>query len=193
MKIFGGKYLTTDELNKLGVASCGENVIIHETVQLIGLENIRIGSNVRIDAFSILSAASGLLKIGSHIHIGAYCYLSANASITLDDFSGLSQGVYIYSVSDDYSGASLTNPTIPKRLLKTKSAPVHLGCHVIVGAKTVVLPGASIGEGSAVGAMSLVNKPLPEWGIYAGVPAHRLRDRSKALLDDERRLHADGL
>jgi len=53
-----------------------------------------------------------------------------------------------------------------------------------------VLPGCDIGEGTTVGALSLVKASLAEWGIYAGVPARRLRDRSRDLLALERELLA---
>jgi galactoside O-acetyltransferase len=62
---------------------------------------------------------------------------------------------------------------------------VTLERHVIVGANAVILPGVTIGEGSAVGALSLVNTSLPPWGIYAGTPARKINDRSRRLLDLE--------
>ena len=45
------------------------------------------------------------------MHIGSCSYLSATEGIELKSFSGIGQGVKLYSVSDDYSGNSLTNPT----------------------------------------------------------------------------------
>jgi acetyltransferase-like isoleucine patch superfamily enzyme len=41
----------------------------------------------------------------------------------------------------------------------------------------------------AVGALSLVTKDLPAWGIYFGAPCKRLRERSRRLLELEQRLH----
>jgi galactoside O-acetyltransferase len=68
-----------------------------------------------------------------------------------------------------------------------KQAPVHLGRHVIVGAGSVVLPGANIAEACAIGALSLVSQPTAPWGIYGGVPARRLKERSRDLLAQEER------
>jgi galactoside O-acetyltransferase len=42
-----------------------------------------------------------------------------------------------------------------------------------------------IGEGVAIGALSLVRGGLEAWGIYAGVPASRMRERSRGLLQQE--------
>jgi galactoside O-acetyltransferase len=49
----------------------------------------------------------------------------------------------------------------------------------------VILPGVTIGEGASVGALTLVNRSLDPFTIYAGIPARRLRDRSKAFLELE--------
>ena len=54
-----------------------------------------------------------------------------------------------------------------------------------MGSGSVILPGVSLGEGVALGAMSLVNKSLEAWGIYAGQPAVWLKNRDKGLLAHE--------
>ena len=87
------------------------------------------------------SSLSGPIKIGSHVHIAAYTALYGGGGITLCDFCNLSSRVSIYSVSDDYSGETMTNPTIPEEFKIVDRAPVVLGRHVIVGSGTVVLPG----------------------------------------------------
>lgn len=46
---------------------------------------------------------------------------------------------------------------------------VIIGKHVLIGTDTTVLPGVEIGEGSAIGSMSLINKSLDQWEFYAGV------------------------
>jgi len=51
-----------------------------------------------------------------------------------------------------------------------------------IGANCVILPDITVGEGAAVGAMSLVNKNLDEWGIYAGIPAKKIKERERELL-----------
>ena len=54
---------------------------------------------------------------------------------------------------------------------------------VNIGANSVVLPGVTIREGSAVGALSLINKNLNKWEIYLGVPVKKIGDRSKKIID----------
>ena len=181
---FNPGYYSSSELQGMGFKYVGQDVQIAKNCTILGLENISIGDNVRIDGGCTLACATGDLIIGSYIHIGGYCHLTCSGGIRLGDFSGLSQGVRIYSVSDDYSGDCLTNPTVPRAFLNVTTAAVDIGKHVIIGSGSVVLPGASIG----VGALSLVNKPLESWGVYCGAPARRLKTRSKALLQQEAEL-----
>lgn len=186
-------YFTDQELAQLGFAAYGDDVKISRNCAIIGAKNLRIGSHVRIDDYVVISAASGSLELGSYIHIAAGAYLGCSGGITMADFSGVSQGAKIYSASDDYSGAALTNPTVPKKYLKVDVAPVVLGRHAIVGAGSIVLPGAYIAEGTAVGAMSLIKRGFQcaPWGVYFGSPARKVADRSKALLEAEAALLAE--
>ena len=87
------------------------------------------------------------------------------------------------ALSDDYTGAYMTNPTVPEQYTKVEQAPVRIGRHVIVGTGSTLLPGAVLGEGVAVGAMSLVKGVAEPWGIYYGIPARRQKERSRELLE----------
>lgn len=182
---FNPGYATTDELKSLGFAHVGDNVMVARSCTIIGLENILIGDNVRIDGMTTISAARGYCKMGRNIHIGGCAYLACAGGLNIGDFGGLSQGVRIYTISDDYSGAAMTNPTVPPEFTNVTVAPVTLGRHVIIGSGSIVLPGSQLGDGVAVGALSLVTRSLDPWGVYSGSPARRLRGRSKALLDAE--------
>jgi galactoside O-acetyltransferase len=190
MASYGADFLPVRTLRELGFASVGEDVKVHPSTILVGIENIHIGSHSRIDAHTIITASS-YVRIGTYVHIGAGCYLAGGGGITMEDLSTLSQGAKIYSVNDDYSGSSLTNPTVPSIYKSVKQAPVNLGRHVIVGAGSVVLPGANIAEGCAVGALSLVSQATAPWGIYGGIPARRLTERSRNLLAMEERFLRD--
>jgi galactoside O-acetyltransferase len=181
MTSLGPQFLPEAQVQALPFRSLGHHVLIHERANMINIENISIGNNVRIDA-DVTILAGGPVSIGSYVHIGAQCYLAGGAGIDLEDFAGLSQGIKIYSTSDDYSGRHLTNPTVPAAYLGVERAPVRLCKHVIVGAGSVILPGATLAEGCAIGALSLVRRSTEPWGIYSGTPARRLAERSRDLL-----------
>lgn len=186
-------FFTEQELPQLGFASYGKDVKISRNCAIIGAKNIRIGNHVRIDDYVVISAASGSLELGSYIHIAAGAYLGCAGGITMADFTGISHGTKVYSASDDYSGGALTNPTVPRKYLKVDVAPVVLGKHAIIGAGCVVLPGATLGEGVAVGALSLIVRGFQAapWGVYFGSPARRIANRSKAMLEAEAALLAE--
>lgn len=180
-------FLNEQELAALGLKSYGKNVLIGRHTVLYNPEKLEIGNNVRIDDFTTIS---GKVVLGDYIHIAQFCGLyGGTEGIFLDDFSGLSSRVVIYATSNDYSGESLTNPMVPEKFKPTdKNAAVHLNKHVIVGCTSVILPGVEIGMGTSVGAMSLVGKSLDPWGVYAGTPVKRLKERSKNLLKLEAQL-----
>ncbi|MCY1242797.1 dTDP-4-amino-4,6-dideoxy-D-glucose acyltransferase [compost metagenome] len=79
----------------------------------------------------------------------------------------------------------MCNSLIPRKFKKETFKETLIGRQVIVGAGAIVMPGANVGEGCAIGSMSLVLKPLDSWGIYAGVPAKKIKNRSKKLLQLE--------
>lgn len=70
----------------------------------------------------------------------------------------------------------------PVEQTNVKGGLVVLRRYSQVGAGCIIMPDLEIGEGVAVGAMSYVNKSLPEWTIYAGIPAQKIKERKKGLL-----------
>lgn len=178
-------FYTEEELKNLGLKRYGENVLISRNSILYHPEFLELGDNVRIDDFTTIS---GKVVLGSYIHIAQFCSLyGGEAGIFMENFSGLSSKSIIYATSNDYSGYSMTNPMVPSKYKTTdKNEPVYIKKHVVIGCMSVILPGITIGEGSSVGAMSLVCKNLDEWGIYAGIPAAKINNRSKRILELEK-------
>ncbi len=166
------------ELQKIGFISVGANVNISKKASIYSPETIRIGNNVRIDDFTILS---GRIDIGNYVHISAYTGLYGGGGIKIGDFCGCSPKTIIFSASDDFSGEYMISPLAPKDLCNVERAEVVLENFTQLGAGTIVFPGVHIGEGSVTGAMTLVNKSLDPWGVYIGVPSKYLKPRSKKI------------
>ena len=59
-----------------------------------------------------------------------------------------------------------------------KRSKVVLKKNATVFTNAVVLPGVTVGEGCSVGAQSLVKADLEPWGMYAGCPVRRIRERA---------------
>lgn len=182
-------YLTANQLAEKEFKSLGENVRISDKASIYNANQIEIGDNSRVDDFCVLS---GRIKIGSFCHIAPLCLVAGGQEgIFLDDFCGLSYGVKVFSQSDDYSGEAMVSPLVPSEYKNEKKEKVVLGRHVIVGTGSTVLPGVYIAEGCSIGAMTLVNRNTDSWGIYVGIPAKRVKERKKDLIELEKRFLAE--
>lgn len=170
--------LSREQIDQLGFASVGTDIAISDRCSIYGAGAISIGNHVRIDDFAILTAREPVV-IGSHVHIAAFVFLSGQFGIILEDFVGVSPRATLLSGNDDFSGQWLPGPLAPEELRNVRGSGLHLGRHCIVGAHSVVLPGVSLGEGTVVGALSLVKETLGSWGIYGGVPARLIRPRKR--------------
>lgn len=176
-------FYSQEELAILGFRRVGNSALISRKASFYGVENIIIGNNVRIDDFCILS---GKIEIGNNIHIAAYSALyGGDEGIYINDFANLSSRVSVYSISDDYSGETMTNPTISKKYRHVDSAPVMIGKHVIIGSTSVVMPGVNIAEGSSFGCFSYINRNSEPWSVNVGIPFKKIKNRSKRLLELE--------
>lgn len=174
--------LTREQLLAMGFASIGEPVFISDKASFYGCSRISIGCNVRIDDFAVLSAGEGGIELGNYVHIAVYSSLIGAGKIRLADYCNISSRVAIYSSSDDYSGETMTNPMVPEQYKAVQHAPVTLEKHVIVGCGTVILPGVTMYEGAAAGALTLINKDVAEFCIVAGIPCKVMKTRDRHLL-----------
>ncbi|MEQ8901157.1 MAG: acyltransferase [Roseovarius sp.] len=183
-KSLNADFLSDRELEGFGIQDASERrIYIHKTAVIPNFESIEVDSDVRIDPYCVLSCRR--ISFGRFVHIAANCTIMGGAACFFSDFSGLSQGCKVFTSSDDYSGASLTNPTVPSQLKNVTSADVSLEKHVIIGAGSVILPGVRLEEGVAVGALSLVRKSLSAWTIHAGNPIQYIGERSTDCRDYE--------
>lgn len=180
-------WLTNEQMKEMGFARFGKNMMLSDKASYYNCENIRLGDSVRVDDFCVLAAGHDGIEIGSHVHVAVYCSIIGRARIKIEDFAGLSSRVSVYSSSDDYSGAAMTNPTVPPEFTNVRHAKVNIGRHVIIGAGSIVLPGVTLEEGVAVGALSLIRKNCKAFGVYMGTPAKRISERKRDLLELEKK------
>ena len=162
----------------LGLKSVGQDVAIWAKAQILEPEAIAIGDSVIIDDFVMLMGGAGT-TIGSFIHIASFTAIMGGGELVMEDFSGLSGGVRIYTGNEDYLGSCLTNPAVPAPWRVPQRSSIHIGKHAIVGANAVILPGVTLGEGCVVGACSLVTRDCEPWTIYAGSPAKPIKERPR--------------
>jgi acetyltransferase-like isoleucine patch superfamily enzyme len=153
---------------------------IYATARIIGRENIDFGDPVLVDDF-VLIVARDRISVGNHVHIACFSSITGGQSVTLGDFTALSQGARILTGTDDFIHGGFGNSTVPSQYRNTLRAPVSVGRFCIIGANAVVLPGVTIGEGAVVGANSVVTRDLEPWGVYIGNRRYRERDRDEVI------------
>ena len=83
----------------------------------------------------------------------------------------LSQGAFLCGATHDYN-----NPRFP--LL---AYAMDFGAYAWVCARACVGPGVNMGEGAVLGLGSVATHDLAPWGVYAGVPAVRVKDRKRRV------------
>jgi len=160
----------------------GKDCRISDRAVFYSPEKITFGNGVRIDDFCVISGGEGI-TIGDHVHIACGTYLFGGGGIIIEDFVGISTHVNIWSQSDDFTGHSMFCPQIPEKYKPLlKKAQVIFRKQVLIGCGVSILPGVILGEGSIVGAHSLVTKDTLPWSLYAGVPARKIDNVSQDML-----------
>jgi len=178
-------FLNSKDLKGMGV-KCGKNCLIHSSVIILNPKKLLLGSNVRIDAYSIIINVKPVV-IENYIHVGAHVLLQANKkSIILRDYCGVSAGVKIFTSTDDYSGKQFYGPYNKKSNLSCKSDLIDIKKFVIIGTNSIVVPGAKFSIGSVVGALSFANIKLEPWFVYLGMPMRKLSKRKKDFYKNDK-------
>ena len=171
-------------LIKSGIFSCGKDVFISDNVEIKRPELVKLGNHIAIDSGFYCTTA---LEIGDHVHIAPYTVVigGAAAKLSMNHFTNISAGGRIVCGSDQFLGEGLiTAPGIPEEFRDTlKIGTVTFEMFANVGANVTILPGVTLGEGSVIGACSLVSGDTEPWTIYIGTPARaiKIRPREKMI------------
>ena len=189
---FDPGYYGSEELRRFGFASVGENVRVAKNCVIIGLGNIELGDNCRIDSGTRIITSNGFIRLGRYVHIHTNCLLGGRGGITIDDYSGLSHDVAVITATDDFSGQWMFGGTVPSFCTSPKIAPVTIGRHVPIGMKSCILPGVTVGEGAGICVMTMVRNDLEPWTLYQGNPARRIARRLQSALALQDRIEAQG-
>lgn len=138
------------------------------------LEMTSIGRSVKLSpTISVRNGNRITIKDGANI--GQWCYLWAgdnSGTIEIGENALLSPGVFVTASNYDFDAGDGPVMDLPK-----KEANVRIGGNTWLGAKVVVLPGVSIGDGTVVAAGAVVTTDLPAGVLAAGVPARVIRSR----------------
>lgn len=108
------------------------------------------------------------LTTGRGIFINARCFLDLSAPVYIGHRVSFGQGVTVLTESHDIG-------TSDRRAASRFVAPVAIGDGAWIGARSVILPGVTIGTGAVVAAGAVVTRDVPPNTIVAGIPAKPIR------------------
>lgn len=157
--------------------------IIRFPIDIRNKKNIDLGKNLttgigcRIEGFPISDACEVVLKFGENVQMNDYVHITAAKSVEIGDNVLMASKIYISDCShgsylgDSNDSSPLTSPI--DRPLSVK--PVKIENNVWLGEYVSVLPGVTIGQGTIVGANSVVSKSLPPNVIAVGAPAKPIK------------------
>ncbi|HSJ96531.1 MAG TPA: acyltransferase [Myxococcota bacterium] len=176
-------FLSERELAAIGFARVGRAVRVSDKVSIHGAGAISLGDHARIDDFCVLSASGGgSIEIGRYVHVSPHAILLGGGTIVLEDFAQLSSRATLLSASDDIHGEYPIGAAIPEEFRCIHRGRIVLRRYSGVAAGSTVLPDVEIGEGTIVGAMSLVRGDCEPYSLYVGVPARRIKARGRGFL-----------
>lgn len=179
IKVLDPGWFTEEDLINMGSPCVGKNVRVSKNNTIVGLDRISFGSNVRIDDYCTIVTSKEPICIGSFTHIASHVHISGTYGVFLEDFTFIAAGSKIYSGTDNYTGANLINPTVPREYLDTITGKVIFKKYSGVGANCVIMPGVTLEEGAVLGANAFTAKSLDPWSVYVGMPAKFLKKRKK--------------
>lgn len=152
------------------------NSVIDMDYLIVGGGFMKIGERTYVGRFTILTAWSfddahkPTIEIGNDVNIGEYNHITASNKIVIGD--GVLTGRWV-TISDNNHG-SFTLNQLQQRPLKrpvVSKGDVVIGRNVWIGDKATILSGVHIGEGSIIGANSVVTKNVPPYSLAVGNPA----------------------
>ncbi len=163
-----------------GLNKIGDDVRIHPTVVIKQPDLTSLGSHIAIDKGVYITVAS---SIGDYVHIAPYvCIIGgADASFLMEDFTNIAVGGTVICAGEDFTDGML-NPIVPLQYRKIINKPVIMKRFSAIGARSTVLQGVVMAEGSVLGANSLLTKSTEPWTIYVGSPARPIRVRNKGMI-----------
>ncbi len=131
------------------------------------------GTNVNVESFAFFHSGKDI-SIGNNSGIGQYASLHGTISIGHDVMMG--PNVTIWTANHNFSRTDI--PMTQQGIGEEK--PVTIKDDVWIGSNVVILAGVTLGQGSIVGAGSIVTRDVPDWAVVAGNPAKIIRYRKSA-------------
>lgn len=149
---------------RLGNISCEwpNNLYVGNNCNIQNNVDFRIGSPFNSDC---------TITIGDNVFIGRSCEFVASTQITIGNDCFIASNTTINDTGHEHAKHSKIN------VQPTTASKISIEDDVWIGTSSIILQGVTIAKGAIIGAGSLVNKSIPEYEIWAGVPARFIKKR----------------
>lgn len=149
---------------RLGTISCEwpNNLYVGSDCDIQNNVDFRIGSPFDSEC---------TITIGDRVFIGRCCEFVCSTKISIGNDCFIASNTTINDTGHEYA----KHTTIKNQPITTSKITIEED--VWIGTSSVLLQGITIGKGAIIGAGSVVNKSIPKYEIWAGVPARFIKKR----------------
>jgi acetyltransferase-like isoleucine patch superfamily enzyme len=155
------------------ISVLGENVVFETGVMIFHPENVVIGNNVYVGHNTIIKAYhKNKLQIGNNTWIGQDCFFHGAGGIIIGNEVGIGPKV---SILTSQHRPRIATEAVLFSPLEFKTVVLEDGCDI--GVNATILPGVTVGRGAIIAAGAVVNKSVPAYEVWGGVPAKKIADR----------------
>lgn len=157
----------------------GEGVVIAETAVIHASRRgsrIVLGARTEIYDHVVIRCVGGEgdIILGESCYLNPGCVLYSGNGIRFGNYVLLAPGVKVVPTNHAFDSREI--PIRHQGFMKSKGG-VIIGDDVWVGANAVLLDGTQIGQGAIIAAGAVVSSRVPEYEIWGGVPAKKIRER----------------
>jgi acetyltransferase-like isoleucine patch superfamily enzyme len=177
--------------------SLGDRVIIDDGCVLdgrgAGPTGVVIGDRVILNRGTILQAKIGPIQIGDDCDIGGGSAVHSQGGVEIGEAVVIGGGCKISggafqierSAPDEGAsgGGALRESMAAREQTRWTSGPIRIHDKCLIGTGAIILDGVDVGEGSVIGAGTVMTKSVPAYAVVAGVPGRVLRMRDSASAD----------
>jgi acetyltransferase-like isoleucine patch superfamily enzyme len=159
--------------NRFLFGAYGKDVYIEPGVVINRPRFVQVGDHVRIKRNTSINlhpkdkrSKEILLLIGDNTIISESCFISACNRVVIGENVGISPNVMIIDNS-----RKLGDVSRPSKEQDLKIGYVHIGADSWIAYGACVMPNVTIGRHCIIGALSVVNKDIPDYSVAVGSPA----------------------
>lgn len=162
--------LLTQIKAKIKGYTAGKGSIIHPTA--IITSEVKMGDFCEIHPYTILDTKSGSIELGNNVSVNPHSMIYGQGGLKIGNDVRIAAHVVIIPANHNFDGRDL-----PIRKQGMTKKGVIIEDDVWLGTGVKVLDGVTIAKGCVIAAGAVVTKSTEPYGVYAGVPAKKIKSR----------------